>query len=311
MDIEQIHPELRKVIRFIPTLPFHRPGFVRCNNFLLNLIPKKTECDGIAIKTQVLTNARLRIYQPENHTSASLLWIHGGGMITGRAAQDDALCARYANELALTVISVDYRLAPQHPFPAALDDCYEAWQWLMDSAETLGLDPRQVVVGGQSAGAGLAACLTHKIFDQGGIQPIAQILYCPMLDDRTAALLELDAINHKIWNNKSNRAAWFAYLGHPAGQTEAPQYAVAARRTDLSFLPPAWIGIGDIDLFYQEAKRYAERLIEAGINCELHQVPMAPHAFESILPEATIAQKLFQSNFQFLRTVLGPSAKSL
>ena len=306
MDIEKIHPELRRVIRFIPALPFHRPGFVRFSNFLQKWTPAKNSCGGIDIETQALEHASLRIYKPnQNACRAGLLWIHGGGMITGRAAQDDALCARYAKELGLTVVSVDYRLAPEHKFPAALDDCYAAWQWLIDAAEDFGLDPKRLAIGGQSAGAGLAANLAQKIFDLGGIQPAAQLLYCPMLDDRTAAQYELDEINHKIWNNKSNRAGWSAYLGHPPGQAEIAPYAVAARREDLSFLPPAWIGIGDIDLFYPEAQAYADRLFEAGVNCELYLVPMAPHAFESILPKASIAQKLFENNFQFVRTTLG------
>lgn len=150
----------------------------------------------------------------------------------------------------------------------------------------------------------MAASLTHRLSDEGGIQPLAQALFCPMLDDRTAAQKELDAINHKIWNNKSNRAGWSSYLGHPPGAPEVPAYAVPARRDDLGELPSAWIGVGDIDLFYEENREYSQRLSEAGVNCQLYAVPMAPHAFETIVPKASLTKDLYKDNYRFLRESL-------
>ncbi|WP_346839433.1 alpha/beta hydrolase [Microbulbifer sp. SAOS-129_SWC] len=290
----------------MPRLPFHRPLFVRISNLLLKLLPAQKSIAGIALERQALSHGSLRIYRPlEGSSGAGLLWIHGGGMITGRAAQDDRLCSAWARQLGLSVFSIDYRLAPRHPFPAALDDCYEAWQWLLNTADRHGLEPTRIAIAGQSAGGGLAASLVQKIRDEGIAQPAALALFSPMLDDRTALRTELDALDHRIWNNKSNRAGWSAYLGIPAGAAEVPRYAVAARRKNLAGLPPTWIGVGGIDLFRAEAQEYARRLTAAGVHCRLHLAPMAPHAFETIAPDSGIARALYGDNEHFLRAALG------
>lgn len=306
MKIEKIHPELRGVIRFVPSLPFHRRLFVKFINFLERVAPEKKVVNGVAIEKKELAHASVRVFKQKGElTGAGLLWIHGGGLISGRAAQDDVACAAYAQDLGLVVVSVDYRLAPQYPFPAAIDDCYEAWRWFIKEAHNLGVDPARIAVSGQSAGGGLAASLTQKISDEGGVQPSAQALFCPMLDDRTAAQQDLDLINHRIWTNKSNRAGWSAYLGQPPGADEVAAYAVPARREDLSSLPPAWIGVGDIDLFFDEGRLYSRRLREAGVDCQLYVVPMAPHAFETFVPKASITRDLYRDNYRFLRESLG------
>ena len=305
MDINQIHPELRKTIRRIPTLPLHNRAFVSVLKTVINILPSGKMHGDVRITESRTGNTRVRIYIPEQALSgAGLLWIHGGGLMIGRAAQDDRLCINYAKRLGLVVVSVDYRLAPRHPFPAAIDDCYQAWCWFQGKAGQWGVDARRIAIGGQSAGGGLAATLAQRIKDRGGIQPAAQTLFCPMLDDRTAADQQLDAIKHRIWNNKSNRAGWSAYLGVPPGTPNVPEYAVPARREDLSGLPPAWIGVGDIDLFHDENRRYGERLQQQGVDCELHIAPMAPHAFETFVPGAPVSQQLFESNYRFLRRVL-------
>lgn len=125
-----------------------------------------------------------------------------------------------------------------------------------------------------------------------------------MLDDRTAAQLELDALKHRIRNNRSNRAGWTWYLGQPVGQSQVPAYAVPARRTDLSGLPPAWIAVGDIDLFYGEDRAYAQRLSQAGVPCDFYPVSRAAHGFETFAPEATLSRDLFDDYYRFLRQVL-------
>lgn len=305
MDIQALHPEIRKVFRLIPSLPFHSKLFVRLNNLLLRTLPEAKSIAGLTIQQQSLSHGALRIYRPTGQQSgAGLLWIHGGGMITGRAAQDDRLCGRFARQLGLVVYSVDYRLAPRHPFPAALDDCLDAWRCAQDLARDHGVDVTRFAIAGQSAGAGLAASLAHKLSDLGGPQPAAVALFSPMLDDRTAARRELDTLNHRIWNNRSNRAGWSAYLGQTSDTQEPPAYAVAARREQLGGSPPTWIGIGDIDLFAEESQAYAERLRSAGVHCDLHLAPMAPHAFETIAPESSIARELFADNQRFLRNAL-------
>ncbi len=307
MDIEKVHPDLREAIDRIPNVPPSRI-IARVAVFLTNLAPKKKVIDGVKISNTNSGSVRVRVYAPEGELSgAALLWIHGGGLIFGNAATNDRLCADYANEFKAIVVSVEYRLAIHHPFPAAIEDCYAAWQWIQHEAANLGVDPQKVIVAGQSAGAGLAAALVHRIHDQGGVQPVAQVLYCPMLDDRTAANEELDLINHRVWNNKSNRFGWSTYLGHEVGATTVGKYAVPARREDLGGLPRAWVSIGDIDLFYAECCNYVERLRANKVDCQFYVASMAPHGFENVAPDSSPAKALFADNFGFIRKVLSDS----
>ena len=304
MDIERVHPELRAGIRRLPPLPFHRRRLLPLLRLALRLSLSKRP-RGVVVEDRSVEAAGVRVYRPrDGSTGAALLWIHGGGFLIGAPRQDDRRCFRYALELGLVVVSVDYRLAPEHPFPAALEDCLAAWRWLQASAAELGVEPARTVVAGESAGGGLAATLVQRIHDLGGVQPAAQVLLCPMLDDRTAARLELDPIRHRVWNNRSNRSGWSSYLGHPPGGPAVQEYASAARRDDLAGLPPAWIGVGDIDLFCEEDRAYAERLDSAGVPCELHVVEMAPHGFESLVPAAPVSRDFERRIDGFLRQQL-------
>jgi acetyl esterase/lipase len=185
----------------------------------------------------------------------------------------------FAKALGVPVICPAYRLAPQAPFPAALDDGHAAWHRVLARAEALGIDPAKIVIGGYSAGGGLAANLVHRLHDEGGQQPTAQLLIYPMLDDRTAQRRELDTPRHSIWSNTSNHFAWPAYLGGTR-DAEALPYAVAARRADLSGLPPAWVGVGSCDLFLDEVRDYAQRLAEAGVAVAYEEVAGGIHAFD-------------------------------
>lgn len=305
MDIDCVHPELRDVIRRFPRIPFHRRIAPVLMNALMRLTPRPKSLPGVRIAEDRPGGARVRIYRPETaQAGAGLLWIHGGGLISGNSATNDRECAALARELGLLVVSVDYRLAPKHPFPAALDDCFAAWQWMQSAAEELAIDPARIAVSGQSAGGGLAASLALRIRDAGGTPPVSQALMCPMLDDRTGARRDLDSAQHWIWNNRANRAAWSWYLGRPAGAEEVPRYAAAARYEDLAGLPAAWIGVGGVDLFLDEDRRYAERLRAAGVECELYIAPMAPHGFEVLVPEAPISREYFSAYYRFLRATL-------
>jgi acetyl esterase/lipase len=234
----------------------------------------------------------VRLYTPADPTGSALLWIHGGGLVVGSARMDDRLCGETARQLGVTIVSVDYRLAPKHPYPAALDDCLAAWAWLAAHAGELGVDPDRVAVGGQSAGGGLAACLVQRLHDDGAAVA-AQWLFCPMLDDRTAAERAHDATGHHIWNNRSNLVGWRSYLGEAPGAASVPPYAVAARREDLSGLPPTWIYTSDIELFHDEDVAYARRLEAAGVEVTLEVVRAAPHGFEAWATDTPLAQALF------------------
>ncbi len=305
MDIQRIRPELRKAYSRAPSPPFHRKVFVSFVNLFFKLIPKKKLVDGVSIEEQKIENASVRIYKPAGEPSgAGLIWVHGGGLLIGNPSMDDQLCANYVNNLNLVVVSVDYRLADKHPFPAAIDDCFNAWLWFQQHAENLGVNRNRIAIAGLSAGGGLAASLVQRIFDAGGVQPASQSLLCPMLDDRTAAREELDAIRHRQWNNRSNRAGWSSYLGKNPGLSDAPKYAVPARRKNLAGLPPAWIAVGDIDLFYEEDLTYCQRLRESGVSCEFHVLPMIPHGFESLAPDSSVTKDCFALNYLFLRKSL-------
>jgi acetyl esterase/lipase len=304
MDAEQIAPELRRGARLLSRVPLGSAWMRRILGALARFAPQ-AKLDGVRL--EMLGGSRrpaLRIYHPEvRRSDAALLWIHGGGFVMGTTAQDDRLCASTARELGIAVVSVEYRLAPDHPFPAALDDGRAAWAWLRESAATLGVDPRRIAIGGESAGGGLAASLVQRVHDEGG-GTAAQWLFCPMLDDRTAARRDLDAIRHWVWNNRLNAMGWRSFLGREPGAADAPRYAVAARRGDLRGLPPAWIGVGDIDLFYAEDREYAERLRAAGVDVTFAAVPAAPHGFEAWAFETKLAQDFIAAAQAWLRQSL-------
>jgi acetyl esterase/lipase len=252
----------------------------------------------VSIGKARLGGVPVRTYTPDEiRTDARLLWIHGGGMVIGAPPMDDLLLTETARRLGMIVTSVDYRLAPEHPFPAPLDDCFAVWQQMAATEGALG----RVAIGGQSAGGGLAASLVQRVHDLGELQPIAQWLFCPMLDDRTAADRDRDVEGQFVWNNTSNRAGWGALLGAEPGSIIPPPYAVAARRSDLRGLPPTWIGVGDIDLFHNEYLAYAKRLTESGVDVTTVVVPRAPHGFESLAPRAQLAMTFRTSAQKWLQ----------
>ncbi|MDQ6523889.1 alpha/beta hydrolase fold domain-containing protein [Nocardioides sp. LHD-245] len=218
---------------------------------------------------------------------AALLWLHGGGLVAGTAIADHALCGRLAVELDIVVVSVDYRLAPEHPFPAALDDCAAALAFLRDAADELGVDPARIAVGGASAGGGLAATLAQRDLDlDRGAAPLAfQLLIYPMLDDRTTLRRPAAGVGRLGWTPRSNGFAWRAYLGSRPRPGVAPPYAAAARRDDLAALPPAWLGVGALDLFHDEVVAYGRRLAEAGVPVEVHVEPRMFHGADLAFPD--------------------------
>jgi acetyl esterase/lipase len=310
MKLSQVDPELRRAYWTMRTTPVSNPVLLKLARRLTVLIPDGKAPEGMTLeKVPFGKAAGLRVYTPEGGGSgAALLWIHGGGMVIGSAAQDDARCFATARELDVVIVSAEYRLAPDHPFPLPLDDCLDAWDWLQQDAAARGIDPHRVAVGGQSAGGGLAASLVQRLHDRGGVQPVAQWLFCPMLDDRTAANRELDAVRHILWNNRSNRIGWSAYLG-AVGAPEAPDHAVPSRRPDLTGLPPAWIGTGAIDLFHDEDQAYAQRLTAAGVPATFDVVPGGPHAFESLGVNAEVSVAYLDRAHRWLRERLGGPAQ--
>jgi acetyl esterase/lipase len=234
-------------------------------------------------------DVRLRVHRPQaGPTGATLLWVHGGGHVLGSADQDDPLLDAVVARTGCTAVAVDWRRAPEHPYPAALDDCYAALAALANGG--LGDIPGKVVVGGASSGGGLAAGLALLARDRGEHALAGQLLIYPMLDDRGRTPSSRSITDRRVWNVESNRLAWAAYL---AGRADAdvPAYAAPARAEDLRGLPPTWLATAELDLFWDEDLDFARRLLEAGVPTELHVYPGGVHGFDLFAPEAEISRR--------------------
>ena len=243
---------------------------------------------------------RLRLYssgEPEG-LRPCLLWIHGGGYILGCPEMDEQLLCRKAGELGCLVVAVDYRLAPEHPYPAALDDCDAALGWILENATALGVDTGTLVLGGASAGGGLAAALALRARDQRPGAITFQCLIYPMLDHRTGTAARESTGDYWLWGEDHNRFAWNAYLGANDLTHGVSPFASPAAAKRLEGLPPTYLCIGDQDLFYEEDIDYARRLGESGVAVELEVVPGAPHGFDKL--PAPISEQSLQRRFKAL-----------
>jgi acetyl esterase/lipase len=216
--------------------------------------------------------------------------IHGGGYVLGTYATDDLAFDRWCPAFGCVGVSVDYRLAPETPYPGPLEDCYAGLRWTFDHHEELGIDPDRIGIGGVSAGGGLAAALALLARDRGEVPLLYQLLDCPMLDDRRhTPSSQLDGL--LVWNRHSNEFGWRSYLGDLFGSADVPAYAAAARAEDLSGLPPAYVCVGTADGFRDEDVDYATRLNQAGVPTELHVHPGAPHGVAALFASSAVAQR--------------------
>ncbi len=235
----------------------------------------------------------VRIYRPRNRPDPlpALLWIHGGGYVIGSAEQDNLQAETLAKTLDGVVVAVDYRLAPEHPFPAPLEDCYAVLKWLASNSEELKVDKSRIAIGGASAGGGLTAGLALLARDREEVAVVFQLLIFPMIDDRNVAPADKAHPDTFIWSRDNNLTDWISYLGGEPGGEDVSPYAAAFRATDLSGLPPAIISVGELDLFLDENIAYAQRLLAANVATELHVYAGAYHGFNGVAPEAAVSNR--------------------
>ena len=271
----------------------------------------KPDIAGLQIETRVIAgppsnrDLTVRIYSPDTTSTAprpGILHVHSGGFITGDLEQEHAWLVSLVRKLDVVVVTVDYRLAPEHPYPAALDDCSAALDWLADNADELGVDRERMALLGASAGAGLCAGLALRARDQSGPKISFQMLLQPELDDR----LESASVNRftdtPVWNKPRAEVSWSAYLKDLSGSS-VPIYAAPARASDLSGLPPTYISVGTYDPLRDEGIAYARALLAADVPLELHLFPGTFHGSHA-LDFVPISQRENEEHWTVLRSAL-------
>ena len=245
-------------------------------------------------------NLRLRLYSKRNasNTRPGLLWIHGGGYILGCPEMDELLLCRMADEIGCLIVAPDYRLAPEDPYPAALDDCDAALGWILENAGSLGVETETFVLGGASAGGGLAAALALRARDRRPDAIAFQCLIYPMLDHRNVVPASGQEKEYWLWDLEKNRFAWEAYLSPNDLSGGISEFASPARARQFEDLPPTYLCIGAEDLFYAESLEYARRLRDSGVPVDLEVVPGAPHGFDKL--PAPMSEQSLQRRFRAL-----------
>lgn len=272
-------PELKATDRQLGWLVVNRWTYKILRAMTKYIVPKTDET-GVTISEVPDAGRGCFIVMPEKRMgSGALILIHGGGLVIGTNREVLANACSFAREAGIPVISPAYGLGPENPFPAGLNDLHATWHWLLSKADKMGIDPAKIVIGGLSAGGCMAASIVQRLHDEGGVQPAAQLLIYPMLDDRTAANRDLDKPRHRVWSNRNNHFGWSRYLAQDPGR-DVPTYAVPARREDYIGLPPAWIGVGAADLFLDEDRAYAQNLSDAGVDVTYIEAPGAIHGFD-------------------------------
>jgi acetyl esterase len=250
----------------------------------------------------------VRVYAPTADSDglrAGLLYIHGGGFMNGDIEMMDVPCQMYCGELDVVIVSVGYRLAPEHPYPAGLHDCYAALVWLHDHAAELGVDASRIGVGGGSAGGGLSAAVALLARDLGGPALCFQFLQIPELDDRLETASMQQFTDTPLWNRPNAEWSWKHYLGPLHGTDDIPYTAAPSRCTDLSGLPPAYVSTAEFDPLRDEGILYALGLLQAGVQVELHSFPGTFHG-SSLIATAAVSQRDAAESLEALRRGLNP-----
>ncbi len=283
MATVDLHPDIERVRHLAPDLTLTPESLAVIRSAGLSAAP--VELSDAVERTDHLVpgepGVTVRVHRPRGVEGPlpCILQIHGGGYVLGSCDMDDPRFDRWCHDLGVIGVSVDYRLAPETPYPGPLEDCYAALRWTFDNATMLGVDGSRIGIGGVSAGGGLAAGLALLARDRGEVSVAFQVLECPMIDDRQVTeSSRYDGL--LVWSRESNDFGWRAYLGELHGSDAVPYTAAAARAADLSGLPPALVIVGGADGFRDEDITYALRLNQAGVPTALHVLPGAPHGVQ-------------------------------
>ncbi|OBJ54759.1 alpha/beta hydrolase [Mycobacterium sp. 1423905.2] len=255
-----------------------------------------TATDGTRLPLFLYTRAETR------RRGSAALFLHGGGMILGWHRNYETLARAYVASSGVPLLSVHYRVAPEYPYPTPVEDCYAALVWLAEHGSDLDIDPQRIAVMGGSAGGGLAAGVALLARDRGGPPLAQQLLFAPMLDDRTAAP-DSPPQPFLTWDYDDNATGWTAFLGSMGGTDEVSPYAAPARADDLSGLPPTYIDVGELDIFWDEDLTYAKRLRAAGVPTEFHLHAGAPHGFEIFAPQTDLARRATDDRIRRLQSL--------
>lgn len=248
----------------------------------------------------------ISIFRSIRHTQPGpgFFHVHSGGMMIGTRFTGIEQVLDWVTQFGGSAVAVEYRLAPEHPDPAPIEDCYSALLYTAEHAVELGIDPQKIVVAGMSAGGGLAAGLAHLARDRGGPVLAAQLLMCPMLDERNETRSSHQFSGLGLWDRESNDTGWNALLGHRRHTEAVTPYASPALATDLSGLPPAFVDVGTMEVFRDEDIEYARRIAAAGGDVELHVWPGAFHGFDLAFPHAELSRRAQAARREWLARIL-------
>ncbi|KQM83610.1 alpha/beta hydrolase [Agromyces sp. Leaf222] len=253
---------------------------------------------GVSVREHTISSSLqgrfdVRWYEPEvakvGELRPAVVYLHGGGMVAGKAEHYDGLVRYYVQQSQVPFASVDYRLAPENPGAGMATDAVDAMAWLIEHADEFGIDPQRIAVMGDSGGGGVAAGAAILARDRG-ITLAKQVLIYPMLDDRTT-VPDPNIAPYAAWDWDSNWTCWSAVLGADIGGDTVSPIAAPARLTDFGGLPPAYIEVGDLDIFRDESISYAQRLHAAGISCELHVLPGVTHGHDRVSVEIDVSRR--------------------
>ena len=308
-----IDPELQAVLEFLPSLDLENPGQARAGLTEMSaLMTDSIDETGVSIEDRSIpgasgaANIAIRIYRPEalQEKTAGLLYIHGGGFVVGNLDTEHAGPIGVCRALGIVVVSTDYRKAPEHPYPAGLDDCFTALQWLHANADELSVDRERIGIRGGSAGAGLSAGLALLARDRGGPDICFQYLGIPELDDRLQTVSMTEFTDTPLWNRPNAVLSWQYYLGdsYIPGGDDVPYTAAPARASveQLRGLPPAYVSTMEFDPLRDEGIEYALKLLQAGVNVELHSFPGTFHGSE-LMADAAVSQRGLSEGLEALR----------